>query len=343
MVDGLGDGRSAVLEQLRPQANQSLGQDIRFSDPDVTADGAPRARVALDALETLWFATGSQCNIACLNCYIESSPTNDQLVYLTRRDVRAYLDEIAALSLGTREIGFTGGEPFLNPDILGMLGDALAAGHNVLVLTNAMQPMQRPKVKAGLLALKAAHGAKLTLRVSLDHHEQRLHEAERGSKTWAKALVGLDWLVANGFRIALAGRTCWQETEHQARDGYRRLVAERQWSVDVDDPNGLMLLPEMDVMADVPEVSTATWRLIDKAPRDVMCSTSRMVVKRKGAQAPTVLPCTLIPYDERFEMGQTLAEARSADGGMFAKGAVKLAHVHCAKFCVFGGGKCSGK
>lgn len=72
-----------------------------------------------------------------------------------------------------------------------------------------------------------------------------------------------------------------------------------------------------------------------------MCAGSRMVVKRKGADAPVVLPCTLLPYDLAFETGATLAEAARADGGMFALGAVKLCHPHCAKFCVLGGGSYS--
>ena len=40
-----------------------------------------------------------------------------------------------------------------------------------------------------------------------------------------------------------------------------------------------------------------------------MCSTARMVVKRKGALRPSVLACTLLPYDERFELGPTLADS----------------------------------
>jgi hypothetical protein len=66
-----------------------------------------------------------------------------------------------------------------------------------------------------------------------------------------------------------------------------------------------------------------------------------MIVKRKEAAAPVVLPCTLLPYDSAFEMGPTLQAAAGADGGMFAKGAVKLCHPHCARFCVLGGGSCS--
>jgi len=66
-----------------------------------------------------------------------------------------------------------------------------------------------------------------------------------------------------------------------------------------------------------------------------------MVVKRQGAATPTVLPCTLIPYDPAFDMGSTLAQAAVADGGMFVASAVKLCHPHCSKFCVLGGGSCS--
>ena len=40
-------------------------------------------------------------------------------------------------------------------------------------------------------------------------------------------------------------------------------------------------------------------------------------------------------------MGATLGAAAVVDGGMFAKGAVKLCHPHCSKFCVLGGGTCS--
>ena len=91
----------------------------------------------------------------------------------------------------------------------------------------------------------------------------------------------------------------------------------------------------------VPEITTACWGILKKSPSHMMCATSRMVVKRKGAERPQVLPCTLLPYDERFEMGPTLAGAARADGGMFEQGAVRLCHPHCAKFCVLGGGSCS--
>ena len=97
----------------------------KFSDPVLTAKGEVRAEVGLSALTTLWINTGTLCNITCINCYIESSPTNDRLEYFALGDALALYDEIAELNLGTREIGFTGGEPFMNPDMLAMASDAL--------------------------------------------------------------------------------------------------------------------------------------------------------------------------------------------------------------------------
>ena len=313
----------------------------RFEHPDVTADGEPRASVALERLETLWINTGTLCNIECANCYIESSPSNDRLVYISAAEVSAYLDEIEGLGLGTREIAFTGGEPFMNPEMVAMARDALERSFEVLILTNAMRPMQRKAVSQGLLELLEAHGERLTLRVSIDHYTKELHETERGPNSWSPTIEGLDWLAQNGFRLALAGRTCWGETESQARTGYRRLIAERGWPIDADDDWQLVLFPEMDESADVPEITTHCWDLFGVRPQDMMCASSRMVVKRKGAARPSVLPCTLLPYDAGFEMGETLAASARADGEMFNSGAVKLCHPHCAKFCVLGGGACS--
>jgi uncharacterized Fe-S cluster-containing radical SAM superfamily protein len=313
----------------------------KFTNPDWTAKGEQRASVALERLDTLWINTGTLCNITCASCYIESSPTNDRLAYITAAEVAAYLDEIARLKLATREIGFTGGEPFMNPLILAMVEDALARGHEVLVLTNAMQPMQRPTIKKGLLGLAARFGERLKLRISLDHHTPEVHEAERGTGTWKIALKGVDWLAANGFHIAIAGRSRWQEGLDQARASYGALFVARGWPVDAQSPAHLMMLPEMDEKAEVPEITTRCWTILDKSPAEMMCASSRMIVKRKGAAKPTVLPCTLLPYIEAFEMGTTLAQSQRVDGGMFANGAVKLCHPHCAKFCVLGGGSCS--
>lgn len=302
----------------------------KFQDPDVTADGQQRAVVALTHLQTLWFNTGSLCNITCRNCYMDSSPTNNDLVYLTRDEVRAYLDEIEQEGLPVDEIAFTGGEPFMNSDLLGMIEDSLVRGYRVLVLTNAMKPMAHKQTD--LLRLKCEYEGRLTIRVSIDHHTRDKHEDIRGNNTWEPMIEGLRWLVENKFSLAIAGRACWNEPEETARFGYAELFAHQNIPIDANNQSTLIIFPEMDAKEDVPEITASCWEILGVAPEMMMCATSRMVVKRKGAERPVVMPCTLLPYDTTFELGHALAE--SAD-------TVKLNHPHCAKFCVLGGGSCS--
>jgi uncharacterized Fe-S cluster-containing radical SAM superfamily protein len=302
----------------------------KFQDPFLTADGQRRAHVALRALETLWFNTGTLCNLTCGHCYIESSPKNDRLVYLTAAEVAAYLDEIAHRGLPTALIGFTGGEPFMNPELPAMLEDCLARGFAALVLTNAMKPMA--KCRAALLRLRDRYGDRLTIRVSVDHYGRRVHEAERGRRSWQPTIDGLLWLARHGFRLHVASRRLSGEPEAAIRAGFAHLFAELGVAIDAADPVALMVFPEMDAAAEVPEITEACWGILGKSPQSVMCASARMVVKRNGATRPAVLACTLLPYDRRFELGATLADA---------SGAVPLNHPHCAKFCVLGGGACS--
>ncbi|XBQ16167.1 MAG: radical SAM protein [Oceanicaulis sp.] len=304
----------------------------KFSDPDVTAKGEARASVPFDRLKTLWFNTGTLCNIACANCYIESSPENDRLVYLTEADVAPYLDEIDAMGCGPVEIGFTGGEPFMNPAMNRLAEMALQRGHEVLILTNAMKPMMRPRVQEGLLALKEAFGDRLTLRISIDHHTAESHDAERGTGSFAATLDGTRWLAQHGFRLAAAGRAIWSESEAAARAGFAAVFEEIGANIPAGDPARLVIFPEMDDAGDPPEITTACWDILGKRPDQIMCASSRMVVRRKGADTPVVLSCTLLPYADGFEMAQTLADSLKP---------VKLNHKFCAQFCVLGGASCS--
>ena len=147
-----------------------LANHGKFVDSALTAKGEARATVALSNPQTLWFNTGTLCNIECVNCYILSSPTNDALVYITAEEVRGYLDQLEARNWGVREIAFTGGEPFMNPQMIEITEASLERGYDVLILTNAMLPMMRKKMREGLLRLQAAYPDKLTLRISVDHY-----------------------------------------------------------------------------------------------------------------------------------------------------------------------------
>ncbi len=308
----------------------SVLDPAKFRDPARTLGGAARARVALQGLDTLWVNTGTLCNLACAGCFMESSPRNERLAFLTRSDLAGYLAEIASGGLGTGLVGFTGGEPFINPELPGMLEDVLAAGMDALVLTNAMRPMR--KAEAALLSLRARFGDRLLLRVSLDHYGAEVHDRERGAGSWAQSLDGLAWLGRAGVRAHVASRMLSGEDEGSLRAGYAALFAGRGIGVDAADAVALTIFPEMDAGADVPEISEACWGILGRAPGSVMCSGSRMVVRRQGAARPAVVACTLLPYDARFELGGSLAEA---------SGAVALNHPHCARFCVLGGASCA--
>ena len=301
----------------------------KFRDPDVTADGSRRASVAFTGLETLWFNTGTLCNLTCSNCFMDSSPTNDALVYLSAAEVAVYLDEIERDRLSVTEIGFTGGEPFMNSDIIAMLSDSLERGYRVLVLTNAMRPMM--KLAEPLLELRQRFSDQLVIRVSLDHYTEALHELERGGRSWGPTLAGIEGLARNGFILNLAGRTCWREPEDALRLGYARLFADRSIPVDAHDPVALVLFPEMDTDVDVPEITVDCWDILGVEPESLMCANSRMVVKHRDDDHPVVTACTLVPFDRAFDTGRNLAESR---------GHVKLNHPHCARFCVLGGASC---
>lgn len=311
--------------------DQTAANFGKFTDPEVTADGETRATVALDGISTLWVNTGTLCNIACTHCYIESSPTNDALVYLTAEEVASALDDVLAAGHPVSEVGFTGGEPFLNAEFPAMVEDVLGRGLRVLILTNAMRPMMRRRCQGALQRLEDRYPGQMVLRVSLDHYGAAVHDEERGAGSFEESINGMRWLRDHGIKMAVAGRGFTGEEEADVRAGYAALFAEDCFDIDAADPGALVLFPEMDMGVEVPEITTACWGILGKSPADVMCASSRMLVKRKG-EGVSYAACTLLPYDPQFDTGSEAPEIGQK---------VALNHPHCAKFCVLGGASCA--
>ena len=144
-------------------------------------------------------------------------------------------------------------------------------------------------------------------------------------------MKNVKWLVDNGFPITVAGRSLIEEEQETAIQGYNNTFKEYDIPLTLDQ-NNLGIFAEMIQNEDVPEITTSCWGILNVSPDDQMCASERMIVKRKGAERPVVLPCTLLTDDTQFELGHTLKDSDQR---------VYLNHEFCAKFCVLGGCSCS--
>ena len=298
----------------------------KFSNKLYTITGEKRAFVEFMGLETLWLNTGTLCNLNCKDCYIESSPLNDKLLYLTHEDVSKYLQEIKINNMNCKSIGITGGEPFMNKEIIEIISTCLNKNYDVLVLTNAMQPLQNKKK----LLVKFQDNQKLIFRISLDHYTKEKHEKIRGYNSWDKTIEGIIWLNNNNFNISIASRTLF-ENEVELRNGYNKLFQQLKLNINAYNKNNLVLFPEMNKNINTPEITTSCWSILGKNPNSLMCSNSRMIIKRKENNKTHVVACTLLPYSKEFDYGEKLCNSNNK---------TYLNHPHCSKFCVLGGANC---
>lgn len=185
------DGRRAGLIHLELSAGLAQAEDEEGVEG---TSGAP-PEVALRSLDTLWFQVGGTlCNLACTHCFISCSPTNHTHEMMRLEQVRRYLRE--AVELGVKEFYFTGGEPFLNPEMEAILAATLAVGP-ASVLTNGL--LLDAARCARLAALAAASPYSLDLRVSLDGYDAASNDAVRGAGTFERVLAGLRHLAAAGL------------------------------------------------------------------------------------------------------------------------------------------------
>ena len=159
--------------------------------------------VPMLALDTLWFqVAGTVCNIECTHCFISCSPKNHSHEMLTLAEVERRLAE--ARELGVREYYFTGGEPFMNREMLPILEATLRQGP-ATVLTNGM--LLRAEVCTRLRELFDGSDYSLDLRVSLDGFDRESHDAIRGAGVWDRVMIGLRNLAAVGLNPVITVTT----------------------------------------------------------------------------------------------------------------------------------------
>lgn len=146
-------------------------------------------------LDTLWIqVAGLLCNLRCAHCFNASGPGERGMASLSREEVKALLDEAEAL--GVRDVVFTGGEPFLLPDMADIAIDALRR-FPVTILTNGT--LLAPRIVDRLARAARDSRFSLEIRVSLDAPAEAENDAIRGGGSFAKALDGAARLEAAGI------------------------------------------------------------------------------------------------------------------------------------------------
>src|SRR5262245_27215752 len=125
---------------------------------------SPAPEVALAHLDDLWFQVGGTvCNLECRHCFISCSPHNHTFGFLDLEAVRRALEE--ATQFGVKEYYCTGGEPFLNRDMVAILELTLHYGP-ATVLTNGT--VFKDEWLVCLAKAEAASPYSLEFRVSID-------------------------------------------------------------------------------------------------------------------------------------------------------------------------------
>ncbi|HSP34150.1 MAG TPA: radical SAM protein [Thermoanaerobaculia bacterium] len=255
--------------------------------------------VPLVALDTLWFqVAGTLCNIECTHCFISSSPTNNSHAMLTLAGVERRLAE--AREIGVREYYFTGGEPFMNREMLPILEATLRQGP-ATVLTNGM--LLRPETCGRLRELFDASDYSLDIRVSLDGFDSESHDAIRGRGVWDKVMAGMRNLAHAGLNPVITVTTvAGGVAAGEGRARFLDLIR----SFGFQKPR-LKVLPLFRIGAEERRSRAyADWeRIATLDPNDaskLQCSSCRMVTS-KG-----VYVCPILIEQPEARMGESLAE-----------------------------------
>ena len=263
------------------------------------------AAVDLQHLDNLWLqVSGTRCNIQCLHCFNNSGPRETSFDLMTEDAVRQAVS--AAAARGVREIYFTGGEPFLHPQLLEMVAYALTVAPTT-VLTNGMLISDR--IADTLAALAAGARYSLEVRVSLDGYTEEMNDAIRGPGVFRLALAGAVRLTQrNLLPLITVVRTWDDDSELATVAAFVRVLKD----AGCDRPR-LKLLPalplgrELTRIAGLQRDESVTTAMLEGFDRDLlMCSNSRLVTNRG------VWVCPLLVEQQDARLGTTLDEAASS-------------------------------
>lgn len=265
--------------------------------------------IPLHALTELWVHTGTACNLECPFCLEGSRPGDTRLERIKPVEIKPILEQAA--QFGARRFGFTGGEPLIVKDIVKILEHALSL-RPCLLLTNGTAPLLK---RLHQLQLLKHQPHPLSFRVSLDYPDEQRHDSARGWGNFRRALDGLQLLHTQGFTVSIARQREVDENSSEVAEKFRQLL--RRASLPEDLP--VAALPDFGRPGETAEIVLAATEL--QQPETLMCSYSRMVVKRQGQLC--FYACGFTDDDPRFDLGDSLPAALTAH--------VELKHHRCSR------------
>ncbi len=274
----------------------------------------------LNALDTLWLqVTGTLCNIACLHCFITCGPKNHQHEMMTVEQVRAALNEAA--KIGVREYYFTGGEPFLHPDIQELITMVLRQGP-LTILTNGI--LIDDEMAGWLGETFRTSRYSLDLRVSIDGYTAQDNDAVRGKGTFKRIIAGVERLAAHGINPVITITEVRPEMgQPQERLAFMQFVR----TLGLDKPRLKFLVPfligreERRTRGYTNDELLHAGDLLPSEPEKLQCSSCRMVTDNG------VYPCPLLINVPAAKMGDTFSDGLKS---------IKLAWQPCYTCHVFG-------
>ena len=282
----------------------------------------------LESLDELWFQVGGTlCNLSCNHCFISCHPGNDTFGFLSIETVRKYLRE--SQPLGVREYYFTGGEPFLNRDMMPIIEETLAIGP-ATVLTNGT--VFTPSSIKTLREISQDSPYSLELRVSIDGYNPQTNDPIRGEGTFEQAMAGVRMLVEAGFLPIITIAQTWPQQEGPAVfESFVATLKEAGYS----RPR-IKILPTLHLGMEAERtrpysrserISPGMMENYDSS--QLLCSRGRTVTDRG------VAVCPLLIEAPEAHLGHSLAEA--AVPFRLAHGACHTCYVHGAICSNIGG------
>ena len=268
-------------------------------------------QVSFNRLHELWIHTGTACNLECPFCLEGSRPGDTRLERIKLNEIKPYLDE--AVTLSVNRFCFTGGEPLIVKDIVKILEYALAL-KPCLILSNGTAPLLKRLHQLQLLK-QQAHP--LSFRISIDFPDQQRHDSARGWGNFQRAIEALQLLHEQGFEISIARQTTTDEDLNLVTEAYSQLLRKAR----LPTTTAIIALPELGKLGTDSNLNTPI--TMDEPSEHLMCSQSRMLVKRQGQLR--VYACAFTDDDERFDLGAELTTA--------TQHAVCLQHQRCIQ-CV---------